>query len=546
MKKILLLLMLSLWAGELRAAPRIRTILVFPFVNQSDRADLGWISEGFAEAVSRRLAGPDRFVLSRRERNAAYEDLGLVEGTPVTLASAYKVAETLGVDWAILGSFNLEGNRLMARAQLLDMRRLKLSEPLEASGELADLVELETQIAWRLLATHDPNFTAGKEEDFRRQFPEVHLDAFENYIRGILATDDASRVQFLTEADRRDPADHRAAFALGRFYFGQKDYTKSVMWLRKLAPSDDHYWESLFLLGVGEYFLGHDAAAEKAFAEVGRRLPLNEVYNNLGVVEFHQGHYAEALTDFDRAHSGDATDSQFSFNRAACFWFLKKYEQAARALRDDLQGDEDDAEAHWLLASVLEKLGDAAGSQKEKKWLADHEGSSLAAMNPGSDDSPQPRLKKNYDGRAYRLLALTLRNALEARLSKEPPAEHAAAHIERSRRFINERRYVEAERELTEAVSLAPENNEARLLLTQVYEAQGRHREAAAELETSLQLDNNASAQLWLARIYLSLDRLRQAEQHTQAALTLEPGNQDAERLIQEIRQRNSTSGSAP
>lgn len=546
MKKIFLLLILSLFAGELRAAPLIRTILVFPFVNQSGRSDLGWISEGFAVAISRRLAGPDRFVLSRRERNAAYEDLGLVEGTPVTLASAYKVAETLGADWAVLGSFNVEGNQLTARAQLLDMRRLKLSEPLEASGELADLVELETRLAWRLLATHDPNFTVGKEEDFRRQFPPVHLDAFENYIRGILATDDASRVQFLTEADRRDPADHRAAFALGRFYYGQKDYAKTVVWLRRIAPSDDNYWESLFLMGVSEYFLGHDAAAERAFAEVGRQLPLNEVYNNLGVVEFHQGHYEQALANFDRAHSGDATDGQFSFNRAACFWYLKQYDQAARALHEDLQEDGDDAEAHGLLASVLGKLGDNAGSQREKQWLADHEDSSPAATSQGLDDAPQPRLKKNYNGRAYRLLALTMRNALEARLSKLPPAQHAQAHIERSRRFINEHRYGEAERELAEAVSLAPQNNEARLLLTQVYEAEGRHREAAAELESSLKLDNNASAQLWLARIYLSLDRVQQAEQHTQAALALEPGNQDAERLIHEIHQRNSTSGSAP
>ena len=333
---------------------------------------------------------------------------------------------------------------------------------------------------------------------------------------------------------------------MGRFYFGQKDYAKSVVWLRKLATSDENYRESLFLLGVGEYFLGHDAEAQKAFAEIARQLPLNEIYNNLGVMEFHRGRYAEALQEFDRAHAGDVTDSQFSFNRAACLWFLKKYDEAARALREDLQADEDDAEAHLLLAGVLEKLGDSAGSEREKKWLADHEDPSSTAASLGADDSPQPRLKKNYDGRAYRLLALAMRNALEARLSTEPPAAHAAAHIARSRSFINEHRYVEAERELSEAVSLAPENNEARLLLTQVYEAQGRHQEAAAQLEASLSLDDNAGAQLWLARIYLSLDRLQQAEQHIQAALALEPENQDAERLIHEIHQRNSTSGSAP
>lgn len=544
MKKIAGLLVLVLWAGELGGAPRVRTVLVFPFVNQRARADLGWISEGFAVDLSTRLGGPDRFVLTRRERQAAYAELGLTEGAPLTLASTYKVAETLGVDWAVVGSFSVEGDRLTARAQLLDTLGLKLSSPLEASGELADLVELETRLAWRLLAAHDPEFTAGKEEDFRRQFPEVRLDAFENYIRGIQATDANSRVQFLTEADRRNPADYRAAFELGRAYYEQKDYARSAPWLRKLQPADANYLESRFLLGVGEYLLGHDAQAKKEFSEVARELPLNEVYNNLGVMEFHAGHYAEALEDFDLAYQGDPTDAQFAFNRSACLWNLLKYQEAAKALREFLGAEEDDAEAHLLLANVLGKLGDTEGRRREIQWLSDREGSSSSAAQP-PDYSPQPRLKKNYDGRAYRLLALTVRNALEAKLSAEPAPRHAEAHIVRSKTLINAKRYPEAERELEEAVSLVSDNNEARLLLAQVYEAEGRRSDAAAQLERSLKLDNGAGAQLWLARIYLSLGRLEQAQEHGRAVQALEPGNREAERLIRQIHERMSASRGA-
>ncbi len=544
MKKIAGLLILSLFACELRGSARIRTILIFPFDNQSARTDVGWISEGFAEALATRLSGPDRFVLTRRERTTAYEELGLSASAPLTMASEYKVAETLGVDWAVLGTFDLEGERLTARARLLDMRTMKLRSPLEATGELADLVDLETRLAWRLLAAYDPDFTAGNEEDFRRQFPEVRLDSFENYIRGILATDENSRVKFLTEADRRNPADHRAAFALGRSYFEQKDYQKSVEWLGKVEPSDANYLESRFLRGVGEYFLGHDAEAKKEFEEVSKQLPLNEIYNNLGVLESRAGHTAEALEAFDRAHQGDPADPQFSFNRGVCLWVLKRYDDADQALREALRAQDDDAEAHLLLANVFARLGDEASRQRELEWLADHEGPSSPSASP--EDAPQARLEKNYDGRAYRLLALTMRNALEDRLSDEPPALHAAAHLARGKSFINERRYPEAEHELNEAISLAPANLEARLLLAQVYEAQGRHHDAAADLETSLKLENNASAQLWLARIYLSLDRPALAEEHTRAALALEPQNQTAERLMREIRERTSASRSAP
>jgi tetratricopeptide (TPR) repeat protein len=546
MKEISGILILLLIAGDLSGAPLIRTIVVFPFVNQSARTDLAWMSEGFAVSLARRLSGPSRFVLRRRERNAAYEDLGLVEGTPLTLASEYRVAGTMGVDWAVVGRFNVQGNQLTAQAQLLDMRNLKLFTPVAATGEMADLVDLETQLAWRLLAAHDPTFTVGKEEDFRRQFPEVRLDAFENYIRGILAANADTRVQFLTESDRRNPADHRAAFELGRLYFDQKDYAKSVLWLHRLTPSDDDYLESLFRLGVSEYLLGHGTDAAKDFAQVAGQIPLNEVYNNLGVVQYHGEHFVAALENFERAHRGDPTNGQFSFNRGACLWSLKKYPEAIKALESALAADDDDAEAHGLLADTFAKLRDFAGTEREKRWLAEHEGSSASAPGLTADYSPQPRLTKNYDGRAFRLLALTIRNALEAKLSKEPPARHAAAHIARSRKFINEGNYREAEKDLAEAIRLAPGNNEAHLLMAQVYEAESRHGDAAAELETSLALDNNVGAQLWLARIYLTLGRLAQAQEHGREALMLDPANQDAQRLVREIQERASASGSKP
>jgi Tfp pilus assembly protein PilF/TolB-like protein len=546
MKKYLGVLFLMLIAWDLRGAPLTRTIVVFPFVNQSSRPDLTWMSEGFAVALSSRLTGADRFVLGRRERQAAYEELGLNETSPTTLASVYKVAQTLGVDWAVVGSFNLQANQMTARAQLLDMRDLKLSAPVEAGGELADLVDLETSLAWRLLAGHDPTFTVGREEDFRRQFPEVRLDAFESYIRGIMTADPEARARFLTEADRRNHADHRAAFELGRLYFDQKNYSQSVLWLHKLVPSDRRYLESQFLLGVSEYFLGHDKEAAKDFSAVGSQLPLNEVFNNLGVVKYRSGDYAKALEDFNRAAQGNGPNGQFSFNRGVCLWSLKKYPEAAAVLKAALASDSEDAEARLLLADALVKLGDSAGAENERKWLAGHGGPALLPSSLTPESAPQPRVMKNYNGHAYRLLALTIRNSFEARVSHLPPAEHAAAHIERSRGFINSGRPAEAEADLEEAVSLAPTNNEAHLLLARVYEAEGRRRDAATQLEISLRLDNSAAAQLWLAQIYLSQGLHDQALEHAQAALALEPSNSSAAQIVREIREQASDSRSKP
>lgn len=543
--RLVSLLILTLVAGQLKGATTARTVLVFPFTNQSNRADLSWISEGFAVILSSRLASADRYVLGREERNAAYAQLELPPETPLSLASDYKVAEILGVDWAVVGSFNVEGNRLTARARLLDAHGLRLSPALEATGELSDLVDLQTQLAWRLLAAHDPDFVVGQEDDFRRRFPEVRLDAFENYIRGILATDATTRVHFLTEADRRNPLDHQAAFQLGLFYFDQKDYAKSIFWLLKLDERDSNYLESLFHIGVSEYFLGREAVAEQAFTALERQIPLNEVSNNLGVMEAHRNDFTDALAQFNRAYQADSTDPDFSYNLGVCLWYLKRYNEAAKYLKEALSLDDDDIGAHSLLALISGKLGDPQRQKVERQWIADHEGIPISKMTD-DDILPQTRIKKNYDGQAFRLLALTLQNTMEQSLEKKPPAEHAEVHLADGKRLFAEGRLAEADRELSEAVSLVPRDDQIHLMFAQVLEAESKHQEAAAELETALKLKNSVAGHLQLARVYYAMNRLDAARAQGQAALGLEPDNREAAQLMDQIRLRAPSPRSTP
>lgn len=544
MKTIFLLLVLLFSPRQLGSAGGVRTVLVFPFENLSGRSDLNWISETFPEILSSRLASPRNYALDRDERNAAYAQLEIPPGAPLTLASEYKVAETLGVDWAVTGWFDVEGERLTVHSQLLDVRQLKLKPAIDLTGELADLVDLQSELAWRILASSDASFTVGNEDDFRRRFPDVRLDAFENYTRGVLATDDVSRVRFLREADRLNPADHRAAFELGRFYFDGKDYASSVEWLRKVGEADRDYQEALFRLGVDEFFLGHLETAENDFETLARQVPLNEVWSDLGVVKAHRGRYADALEDFRRAYEEDSTDPDFSFNLGACLWYLAKYDESAKYLKQALQENDDDPGAHALLAMVLGKLGDAEGQRRELQWLADREGGSMGKVE--EDILPQARLKKNYDGRAFRLLSLAISNDLESQFAAKPPAVHADAHLARGKTFLAEKRFSEAEPELVEAISLHPGSGEAHLTLGQVYESEGRHADAAREFETSLRLKDGVAAHLGLARAYLSLGKPEAARAQGQAALELDPRNREAAQLMEQIRARTSPGGRTP
>ncbi len=518
---------------QLRGSSEVHSLLVFPFQNLSSRVDLNWISESFAQVLSTRLPQSDNYVLDRDERNAAYAQLGIPTDAPVTLASQFKVAETLGVDWAILGNFNVTDNRLVAHAQLLSVKLLRLSQPLEVSGDLTELVDLQTRLAWRLLATHDPGFTAGSEEDFRRHFQDIRLDAFENYVRGLVATDNASRLHFFTEAERLDPSDHRAAFALGRFYFEQKDYANSALWLGKIVESDPTYDESMFLHAVDEFFLGRELAAEREFEALQKALPLDEVANNLGVLEARRGRYSEALTNFQSACVSDPSDADYCFNESVALWHESRYAEAAESLRETVQAEPDDSEAHTLLSVVLGKMGDHKAEQVELDWLAEHE-VGAAATQPG-DVLPTPRLKKSYDGRAFLLLQLAVRNAMEERLANATPQEHIDAHLAQGKTYLAESHFGEAEHELAEVVSLSPDDPQPHVLLARAFMGEGKDQDAVRELQASLKLKDNVEAHLSLAHVYLSMNQPETARAQAQAALQLDPGNQQALDLLKQV-----------
>jgi Tfp pilus assembly protein PilF len=159
---------------------------------------------------------------------------------------------------------------------------------------------------------------------------------------------------------------------------------------------------------------------------------------------------------------------------------------------------------------------------------------------------PQPRLKKNFDGRAFRLLSLTVHNALEERLAGMPADEHAAVHKSRGARFVNEGRLSEAERELAEATSLVPGDSDARMSLAQVLEAEGKHQEAAGEYQIALKLQDSFAGHIGLARVYISLGRPEQAHQEVEAALKLDPGSQEAQELVRQILSHPSAAKKVP
>ncbi len=522
----------------LAAGAEGRTCLILPFENQTRNAKLDWISESFSESLGERLSGPYSYVASREERAAAFDLLGIPAAGILSRASMIKLAETMGADYVIIGQYSLGGsNQLQVSAQVLSMKPLRLSGRFTEAGPLSELLEIQNRLAVALSRELDSG--QGGLPGGLAPLPksQVRLEAWENYIRGLTATNGPQRIKFFREAARLEPGLGNAPLELGRIYFQNRDYSTAVPWLLKLKNDHGGYLEARFLLGVCYFFLEDYEKAEAAFQAVAERLPLNEVYNNLGSAQARRERRT-ALDNFRKAAEGDPNDPDFQFNMGYWHWKTGQYAAAVRRFRLALEARPNDGEARALLAKSLERAGLLAEAAKERELLARHP---AAVRFTNLDDSifeDLERIKRNYDERSFRQLQMTLETVEEEGLSRLPPGQHAAEHLARGRDLFRDQKDAQALPELREAARMEPNRAEVHLLLARLHERNGRPEEAIREARLSLALENSVDAHLLLAKIYLEQDKLAEAEQQAREALEVQPENVAARSVLKTVKMR--------
>jgi tetratricopeptide (TPR) repeat protein len=494
------------------SAPANQTALVMPFENASGAPGLEWIAEAFPAVLRQRLNSPTIFVLSREDRLRAYDRAGIPAQVHPSRATIYRIAEQMDVDYVVLGRYNFDGRQFTAQAQLLDMRSPKLLPEVAESGTLPELINLQTALSWDILRSLRPGFATTKEAFVNAAAP-IRLDAFENYIRGILAQSTADRVNHLREAVRLNPGFSEAWLELGKTYYSQRQYEQAYSALGQIPAPDADAREANFYRGLSAYYLGEFSKAEAAFSFVAARLPLSQVFNNLGVVTSRLGKRA-AADYFQRAVEEDPSDPDYRFNLAVALYRNGDQAGATRELKECLRLRPFDAEAHSFSDTL---------SSAQTKSPSQSTGASTSISH-----APLERIKRDYDEDTFEQLYIGLQAAAEQRLAHSDLATHARFHVNRGNEFLGKGFLAEAEKEFQEAISLTPNSIEAHLGLARTFEAEGKLNDARTEAETSVRIKPSADAFLVLARLDLRDNKPEIAGQSIDRALQLEPANSAA------------------
>lgn len=503
-------------------------VLVLPFDNDGTPGPTDWIGSAFPEILNRRFASAGFLPVSRGDRIYALEHLGLPGNFRPTHASALRLAQTLDADDVIFGTYQVNGKQITATASLLAVSKVSEGRSLTETAPLSHLTDVMNALAWRLVRQIDPNYPVA-EQTFLAADPNLRLDEFEDYIRGLVQGTPAEQIAHLREAVALNPASDRSWLALGNTYFAQQDYDNAAIAYGHLTRNDPDALQADFHRGLAFFYTGKYLEAEDAFAFVGNRLPLPEVVNDEGVAAARRGKNGAPF--FQQAITGDPHDGDYHFNLALAY---ARQGDGASALKEAAQAlklKPDDSEIQSFVANL-----------KTPGFLQTADAGAAAATSAGQEpantDLPLERIKRSYDEAEFRQAAFELDQMETLRAASEPVAKQVSDLLQEADHYLNAGLLVESEREYTRALGHDPRSAAAYAGLARIRERTAEYTEATTLAQKSISFGDNADARLVLARIALLKNKVPEAAQQVAAALRVAPADSAALGMKQAVQAR--------
>ena len=296
-----------------------------------------------------------------------------------------------------------------------------MSAPIQEEADMTHLLDVLNSLAWAVAKQIDPQFTVARNT-FVTAGAGLRVDAFENYIRGLVESDPAEQIRHLKESVRLDPGFSPALLALGKAYFANQQFDLAATTLGRLPLNDPNAREADFDRGLAYFYIGSYIKAEDAFAFVSKQLPLPEVVNNQGVAASRRG--LDATSFYQQAVAADPNDPDYQFNLAIALSRKKDNAGALRAIGETLKLRPQDSEAQAFQATLR-----AAPVSTRVNAVFD--------PTAGTDNAPLERIKRTFNEASFRQAAFEMAQMEEAHLATLPPQKQAAALTEAGMRFFD-------------------------------------------------------------------------------------------------------------
>jgi tetratricopeptide (TPR) repeat protein len=541
-------------SGHTPSLPQSGVFLVFPFENSGASPRLDWIGEGLEALTIQKLSAAGQQVYSHEGRMDEMDRAGLPPNAKLSRATMLHIAQDMDADYVVFGNFSSDGTSLTVNTRVLRVNPVALLPSVRESGPLDSMMNLYTRVSWRLLTTIDHNFPLSLA-DFSKLQRSIYLGAFEQYIRGLLANEDETKIRDLKEAARLEPNWPDPAFSLAQVYFTRNDCASALTWFARVPPTNERSVEATFATGVCYLRLNQPEKAEKVFSRLQEDLKSNmvsgadlpEILNNLALARARQGKLGVALPLLARARDLDPDEDDYPFNFGLLSLQNNDLAAATSEFRAAIQREPDNPEDRAFLLYSLERAG-------KKEVAAEDRDAAVAAFGPNGlpvlklDGNPESlakyqRVRGELDTTELRLQLATPAPAGAAAAESATPLDPAVAHIRHGRQELGAGHLDPAEKEFRAALAADPKNALAHHELADIYRRRGRLDEAIQELQTSLALRESAAGRVMLARIYLEQKKPELARAEVEKAVKLAPNYAEARQLLEHLQKSKPTGG---
>jgi len=514
--------------------------LVFPFENAGASSRFDWLSEGLEELTIQRLSAAGQQVYSHAGRTAELDRYGLPSSARLSHATMLRIGAELDADFVVFGKYLSDGNSLSLQARILRVNPAGLDPVVQGSGKLESLMDVHAKVAWKLLTGKNRTYPLSFADFSKLQRP-LRLDAFEHYIRALLANEDDARIRELKEATRLEPEWAEAAFALGQVYYGRRDCESALPWLARVPRTSLRYAEAVFAMGVCRLWQDQPDKAETVFVSLQDALKDNlvsgadlpEIVNNLGLARARQGKSADAIAALRRAAELDPEEDDYPVNLGLVYLRGNDFAKAADEFRDATEREPETAEDRSLLIYALGKAGKKEEADEEKDAAAE-------ALGPGALPVVKPenlakleRLKTELDTSALQLENLTPRDLAG---TGADAATGTAALVRKGRQELSAGRLDTAETAFRSALAADPGDASAHRGLADIARRRNKLDEAVKELQAALARRDSAVDHVSLARIYLERKKNDLARTELERALKLAPNYAEAKQLMEHLK----------